>query len=562
MTTPLLYALTLGSLTVASYLSLLLWRRRGSQAARPLLVVAVLLGLGLVVSLVLYVPGPLRSAWITWTGVEFVYPGDQHPLAVVVTLVGAFWFLFALRYTGRGTRITARVFGLLAVLVGTLLGVGVFGEVLLDQEVAGVRPLESAAGISSFVVAVLTLLGVGLVLETAWERNGVGLQEATLLGGGALAFLSPGVLGGLIPSPAVPTATAGLSCLLFVAAIHRHAVFEALPAARIAGRDRLIEEMRDGVLIVDREGRIRDLNEAAAETISMPQEAARGQRLPEVLPGSLDAAALVKGSEPVHVETRRGRRLAVAADRVTDLRDRPLGHVISCRDVTVQHRRDQRLSVLHRLLTDVVRDRMRAVSEDAAGLRAALEGDEPESNPAVLAADVQRTGAVLTELVREARAVEELLRETDRQQVEISRTVRDQIEGMNLDSIDVGPADPVVATTDPDAVQTAIGLLVKAAGSAASVSISVERTGHGPEIHVVTVAGADAVSDDGGNVADGNDRGGGSDTVERVRRETALDLARLAVESTGGTVTTVDAGPGHAAVVRLLPADTGGVEGR
>jgi PAS domain S-box-containing protein len=108
-----------------------------------------------------------------------------------------------------------------------------------------------------------------------------------------------------------------------------------LDVASVA-RASLLEEMADGVLIVDRSGRLVDLNPAAARLLGVPAATAIGRSAAELL---ADLGGL-PGKEP-RVVTRGGRELELSASPV-----RGAGCYVLAHDVTEKRRAEEEMRVL------------------------------------------------------------------------------------------------------------------------------------------------------------------------------------------------------------------------
>lgn len=538
---------------VTGYFTLVMWRQRREPTARPLLAVAALAFLGAVGHLVATVPNPLRQALRTsvWAGAGGpLWLGLAH---LVVMLAGGFWFLFALRYTGRGGRLVPRTAAAIGLFWLAVLAVARFGEVSSPPEAPPRAAFELALMLGMYLMAVLTVVGALLVLTTSLQRNAVRFREGVALAGGAVALAFSPIAGTvLLRASAVPVlvlAAAGL----FVLAVRRYPAFEAPPVARIAGRDRLIEELDDPFLVVDRADRIQDLNPAAERYFDVARADVIGESLDAVLPSDVDPAEMAATESPETVRLSAGRRLAVSANRITDARDRCFGHLLVCRDVTDRRRRERRLGLLNQLLTGAVSDRMRSVASDAADV--ASRGDDDRADDAVL----RRTGAriraqstELLELVARTREVERVLAEGAAGPADVGSVVREVVAdvaaGADVDP-DVVTAGETAAAVDAAVLETVLELLVTDA---------VER---GREhVEVAAVDGADGpeirIRDDR-PLADGSGEGGRDDAEREprsVRTELRVEMARLTADHVGATVSTRVTDAGDRRATAELPA--------
>ncbi|HSM72282.1 MAG TPA: diguanylate cyclase [Anaerolineales bacterium] len=126
----------------------------------------------------------------------------------------------------------------------------------------------------------------------------------------------------------------GLSSFVYAYAIFRHRFMDLVPVAR----GRLIENMSDGVLVLDPQGRIVDINPAMENFLEAPPASFIGKNVSEALNiWNESTEHLMTG-----LETRTELRLPNNASRYLDLRVTPLfdddkhlsGRLIIFRDVT------------------------------------------------------------------------------------------------------------------------------------------------------------------------------------------------------------------------------------
>lgn len=537
------FLIAVGAILVAGYLTALLWRRRSLHAVKPLLGFAAVVVLYLVVHTTLYVPGPARSSFAAATGRTFEFGPHFQLLSLLTGIGGTLWFVFALQYTGRGERMARSVVGVLAAFWMVVLTVAAWGQ-LTGAELSGQPLTDQVLSFGLFTALALLIIGIFLVVETGSERNAVGTPEAMLLGVGATVFsVITGVTGFLSTEPAIPPAMFVVTCLLFVVAIRRYPIFETLPVARVAGRDRVIAEMDNAILVVDERNRVRDLNRAASSTFGCEREAALGAPIDEVLSEPLDAAEIATLDGGVQLQAADGTVLTVTADRVTDAKGRSFGHVLQCSDVTERRRRERRLGVLHQFLTGAVEQRLVAVADDADRLRTQLDdGDADEAEPVAFGRGVSGTVAPLKQVVARTRAIEDALATLDTEQV-AAQEVLGSLETEVVDSVDC--PESVTVTTDPTVLVPTLALLLSRFEQQGDTEnhdgIAVSVTVEGGDGSVITIEGS-------GQTPDG-------DASPIAPDDLAVDVARLAIESLDGTLSIID---GARRPIRIrLPAGGG-----
>ena len=135
----------------------------------------------------------------------------------------------------------------------------------------------------------------------------------------------------------------GVSSIIFAYAVFRHQFMDILPVAR----GRLIENMSDGVLVLDEQGRIVDANPAMLGILREPSTSFIGKNFSEIMRGRMDFNNPLLGNG----ETRTEVRLRHDASRYMDLRMTPLydhrqrlsGRVIVFRDITDRKRAERDL---------------------------------------------------------------------------------------------------------------------------------------------------------------------------------------------------------------------------
>ncbi|MFT3890274.1 MAG: diguanylate cyclase [Anaerolineales bacterium] len=126
----------------------------------------------------------------------------------------------------------------------------------------------------------------------------------------------------------------GLCSILFVYSFFRNQLLDLLPVAR----SRLIENMSDGVLVVDAQGRIVDINPAMLEILDREPFSLLGKNVSEIMNHWTDMNSIIFKNDA----TRTELRLHHDPSRYMDLRMTPLfdeserltGRIIVSRDIT------------------------------------------------------------------------------------------------------------------------------------------------------------------------------------------------------------------------------------
>lgn len=295
----------------------------------------------------------------------------EHLQLALGTLSVAAWFLFVLTYTGRAELLARRgrvaVAGLLALLVlvdvtGPSHGL-VYSEVLVDLsgEVPVVTTESSAVGVFQ-LLALFSLSPVGLVFlhRTLSEYDQLFSEQALAL---LLGSVSPYVAAGidvlqLEPYPAMPLLPLGFGCMSIAVtyAAARHHLFEFVPATRRIGEDRALQQLDEGVVIVSTNGTVLQTNESACRLLNCNRPNCLGEPLECVHDTGADGPTDV----PPIIELR-GRTLRTSKSSVEGPTGDVTGYVIVYRDVSRKQRREQRITVLNRLLRHNLRNELSVV---------------------------------------------------------------------------------------------------------------------------------------------------------------------------------------------------------
>ena len=508
----------------AGYVATIL-RRRNDPTARPLIGIGVTLLFGAALHLAVVDLEPVRHALgIQWGPMES-RGGFWMLIAFdIPAIVSVFWFLFALKYTGRDRRTTPVAFSVVTVLLLLLVGPNV--ALAAIGAVVGIQTstLNAVLGMTIVLAESLAAIGVFLVLTTTLKHKAFPAAQTVLLTAAVGVVLLTPFAATTLQNPVITPVAILTSAVLFTVVVRRARLFETLPVASVVGRDRVIEEMQEGVIVVDDTGRIRDLNPEAESIFDIDHATTVGEPLTSI-DVSFPAPSQLAHTGPADIQTPDGRSVAVSADTVTDDRGRGLGHLLVCRDVTAERRREHRLAVLTQLVAGAATEQMSAVTEIssdiASGTRPATDGGDQISK---LATD---TATLVARVRRVERAI------ADREDGDSATTAVQRV----VDELDT----PVELTTTgtPRRVAADPGILTAtletlAAATETSAGRATLTTTYCDDHATVEITPFDA-------------------TAPGSIPALALDLAQLAAEYTDWTVDTTAAEP-PAAIVRLPTA--------
>ncbi len=320
-------------------LALMLWRRRGAPGVRPLAV--LMLGVALwSLAYAFSLAQVVLSAQLFWINMSYLGIG----------LVPASWLAFALEYVGLGAWLTRRRLALLAIEPLLILALALTNDLhllfrthvrLLD--VGTYLVLESVLGPAFWLHTVysylLTGVGTFLLLRNFMRMPRVYRRQASAL---LVAVCAPWVgnivyLSGLNPFPYLDFTPFAFSISAVALAwdLLRFHLFEIVPIARST----ILENMEDGVIVIDAHNRLIDINPAAQRISNQRADAVIGRPAAEVF---ANWAELVERYRLVHEAHDELTMDEGAASQSFDLRISPLydrhgrltGRIIVFRDIT------------------------------------------------------------------------------------------------------------------------------------------------------------------------------------------------------------------------------------
>jgi diguanylate cyclase (GGDEF)-like protein len=185
---------------------------------------------------------------------------------------------------------------------------------------------------------VAILLGTIQMLQTAiLSRRIYKYQATSMLIGALLPILSNLLyLAGQSPIPGMDLTPFGFACsgVIFAWTIFRYQLFQHLPVAR----EMLIDNMEDGILVVNEENKILDTNQATRRLLNLPDQMLVGQFADEVLADYPLLLEALSGSRQNNLDLHlEGQTTALLDIRITPLVDQVAlqrGSLIVIRDDT------------------------------------------------------------------------------------------------------------------------------------------------------------------------------------------------------------------------------------
>jgi PAS domain S-box-containing protein len=273
-----------------------------------------------------------------------------------IVSVPVFWLLFTLEYTRQDRWLTRRTrIALWIIPVITLLLVWtneahhlVWSEVIPANTLGLPSIYRHGTWFQISLIYNYLLLSLG-ILSLIWailRYPGVYGQQATSLLAGVsipifaniLYILEIGPIPGMDPTP-----FALILCnAIYSWSIFRYRVFDLIPVAR----DAIFDHMLDGILVLDAQNRIIDINHTAQEMLKLSRDSATGHNVRDVL-AAWDGLAEVCCNDPEsQVHTRFSARDLYLELRSAPLRSRggkSFGQLIILRDITREQLAEQRL---------------------------------------------------------------------------------------------------------------------------------------------------------------------------------------------------------------------------
>ncbi|WP_135363623.1 histidine kinase N-terminal 7TM domain-containing protein [Halosimplex halophilum] len=561
MPTPAFTPVVLLAAIVASGVAAFVWTFRDTPAARPLSVFVAAAGLfALAQGIGLATPG--LAGKLRWSSVA----------ATVSVVLPAAWLVTALAYTESDRALGGRRLALLAVeplvfaalvwtndahaLVWTDRWVETAaGTAYLAQEFG--LAMWAHVGYSYLLVAVGSLGVVRLNFRTTDFFRGQG--TALLAAIAAVAALCAVSLFGVVPDR-YPLSGIGavFGGLVMTAALFRGRLLSITPATRQLGREAVIDEMDDRIVILDDDDRVVDVNPAAARLFDVDPEGVVGTPIETAAPmltGSADDVST--GQSDLELDGPDGRRYY-------DVRVSPLyrsyggvaGCVLSLRDVTDRRQHEQRLDVLNRVLRHNLRNELNVVRGNAELLRREAELTDDARRR------LDRIEETVDGVVARSEKIGHVARTVDGE-CDSAFAAAERVEGL-ADRVESAHDGVTVEVDLPDGLAVVGGASLERAVEELLANAA-EHAGDEPNVEVRTARRGDEfveirVADDGPGIED-HER-----AVIEAGRETALEhgsgvglwLVKWVVTECGGSVEFVGDGEGCTVALTLPLADTAG----
>lgn len=336
-----LYSLILALAAIIALLTALMaWSRRTAPGARPLI--------AYLITIILWTT-PYAIHWLlTDLNTRYFWLDATYLGAATVSVT---FLVFALEYTGRSL---SRRTLLALCIVPALTLLALFTDSAHGLFYGGLRtPGLIYTGGPVFVLNIVygyTLTIISLIVMARAFRHSPLVQRRQI---------GPALLGGLVPFIINIITFAGLSPLkdldltplgftitglFFAAGLLRYGLFDLVPIARGV----LIEHLPDGVLVLDQQQRVIDLNPAAGYLLDRTEAQLIGRTLPQVIEHWPASAAISdQTAHPIELVLPAGRVAEARLSALIDPRGQRQGDVILLRDITDRKRAEEALLQLN-----------------------------------------------------------------------------------------------------------------------------------------------------------------------------------------------------------------------
>ncbi len=301
------------------------------------------------------------AMWTASQGLLLAVSSDVSGYVLTTTMhVGAIFavtgaFHFALSYAGRSGWLRLRRLGVIYVVSGVwavlfvtnplheLLYVpfGHAGVIVPVRE--ALKPLYSLYLLNSYALTSGAVVLMGIEYWNA-ERGSVYSKQAGLIVFALFIPFLPNMLAySGVTDPNYSHWAFGATGLLIATSLYRYQWLDLVPV----GRGQVIEQIRDGYLVIDSQRRVVDSNPSARAFLDVDEVV--GSSVADVFP---DCLPLLRGEETELQLTLGSAVVTVSRSPITT--DSGEGHLLLLRDVTEQRRTERRFRALIENISDVI----------------------------------------------------------------------------------------------------------------------------------------------------------------------------------------------------------------
>ncbi len=407
------YALPmLASAAFMAVLGVYAWHRRSVPGARPFVILMASMtawAIGAALELAA-TDVPTKIAWIKFQAVW------QLPATTAV-----FWF--ALEYANLDRWLTRRTIALLSIppllILILILTNDAHQLIWLGFSVEGyVHPLRGSGNWIMTGYGYLLALATLLVLIRQFIRSPLHRMPIALILCGMLATRTVYLLDAFNLNPVEPMDPTILvynfTSAMYALALFRYRMFDLIPVARAT----MLEQMGEGMVVLDARQRIADLNPAARKFLDLPAARVIGCDAAEVLHAFPALVGICSDPTLAHGQIRTGtgameKCYEISGAPLTRTRGEYVGRLLLLRDVTERERtRAQLLTQQHTLAIVQERERLARELHDSLGQVLASAHLQAETAKTFLAqGETEQVAARLDRLSEMTRAANADVRE-------------------------------------------------------------------------------------------------------------------------------------------------------
>ena len=349
----------IGSSIVAVLVAVYVWQRRASASGARALVLLALACADWSMGYALEIAGANLPTKIFW--------GKSQYFGIVT--VPLLWVIFAYSYATKGTRMTRRTMSLLSIvpLITLLLAFtterhGLIWEDARMPTTGTFGALEITHGFGFWIYLgysyILLLVGTIFILRSFNRTRGMFRRQNMIL---LIAVFTPWlgnalyVLGVLpIHNLDITPFAFAISVSVFAWGIFNYKLADLSPLAR----DLVVENMRDGMIVLDVQGNIVDINPSVQKALGLSASQVIGRRARDIFGATpslieryanmlegQDEIALGEGESQIWYELRMSPLL--------DSQDRLLGRVVTVRNITEKKRTEEALRLSEEKYRDI-----------------------------------------------------------------------------------------------------------------------------------------------------------------------------------------------------------------
>lgn len=292
------------------------------------------------------------------------------------TTIPVIWFVFALKYTGQEKLITPRNLALFLIIpIITIIAVWtndmhglIWSKIEVDYS-NSIDVLTKTQGILFWFSAIyfytMMLTGAAIIIRTSVVAKALSGKVVVILAGISLPLLikaitvfKPDILNNLDVTPVVFTLCWCVVCWY----AFRYRLLDMVPVAR----DVLIEEMTDGMIVVDMDGCVLYHNRAVTDIVHPAELTIISKPIVQILPCCSNLAGMTGTTQVVDLGKNRARKHFAVQVLFLHKRDNmPGGYLISLHDIT-----ERKINEEH--LEELVEKRTGALTEINARLEAEI----------------------------------------------------------------------------------------------------------------------------------------------------------------------------------------------